>query len=105
TAKTTKQPPKTARARRLFKSESSSWPCRQIPKFRGLRGSGRRIFMDFRRTNRWTTGAVAFVLAIGVAATVAAQAPPAGQGAPGRGAGAAGAPAPGGAPGRGRGAD
>ncbi len=45
---------------------------------------------------------LAFVLAIGVAATVSAQAPPAGQGAPGRGAEAAGAPAPGGAPAQGR---
>jgi hypothetical protein len=49
--------------------------------------------------------ALSFVLAIGVASTVSAQAPPAGQGAPGRGAGAAGAPAAGAAQGRGRGAD
>src|SRR6187431_910934 len=60
--------------------------------------------MNFRR-NRWTRATLTFVLAIGVASTVRAQAPPAGQGAPGRGAGAAGAPAPGAAQGRGRGAD
>ena len=50
--------------------------------------------------NRWTAAAFALVLAIGVASTAAAQAPPAEQGAQGRGAGPAGAPAPGGAQGR-----
>jgi hypothetical protein len=52
--------------------------------------------MDFRRTV-----SLAFVLAIGVAPTAFAQAPPAAQGAQGRGAGAAGAPAPGAQGGRG----
>jgi hypothetical protein len=69
--------------------------------------------MDFRRLvrhsfskggrNRWTTAAIAIVLATGVASTARAQAQPAG--AQGRGAVPAGAPAPGGAQGAGRGAD
>jgi hypothetical protein len=50
--------------------------------------------MEFRRRHRWTRAALSVVLAIGVASTTSAQAPPAGQGAQGRGAGAAGAPAP-----------
>src|SRR5687768_9246172 len=49
----------------------------------------RRTTMDFRRSSRWT--GLVVVLAIGVASTAFAQAPPAG--AQGRGAGAAGAPA------------
>ena len=58
--------------------------------------------MKSGRRSRWTRVALTVVLAIGVASTAFAQAPPAG--AQGRGAGAAGAPAPG-AQGRGRGAD
>jgi hypothetical protein len=55
--------------------------------------------MIFDRRIDWITVALVGVLAIGVATTASAQAPPAGQGAQGRGAGAAGAPAQGGAPG------
>jgi hypothetical protein len=50
--------------------------------------------MEFRRPVRRSFAALAFVLAIGVASITSAQAPPAGQAAQGRGAGAAGAPAP-----------
>jgi hypothetical protein len=60
--------------------------------------TGRRITMKFGRRVRYRF-AISCVLAVGMAATAFAQAPPAAQGAQGRGAGAAGAPAPGAAQG------
>src|SRR5688572_851841 len=55
--------------------------------------------MKFGRRNRWTTAALALVLAIGVASTAGGQQAPAGAPGPGGG------QAPAGAQGRGRGAD